>query len=199
MIDSTINGNSSGSAGGGIRQNAANLEVVNSTLSGNRARRQGGGISSDNLSLLTVAYTTLSDNTAGGAGGGVADADTAVSTQILTGTLLAGNVARAGKPDCDGTFTSGGDNLLGDGAGCLLWPSGGHAGDEVGQEPALLDPHLGPLASNGGPTQTMVLLPGSPAIDHGGTLAAGCPATDQRGVSRPQGAACDIGAYEFIP
>jgi hypothetical protein len=58
---------------------------------------------------------------------------------------------------------------------------------------------LGSLANNGGPTLTMALLPGSPAIDHGGTAANGCPATDQRGVSRPQGPACDIGAYEYKP
>jgi hypothetical protein len=61
------------------------------------------------------------------------------------------------------------------------------------------DPKLGPLAHNGGPTQTTTLLPGSPAIDAGGTSANGCPPTDQRGVSRPQGSACDIGAYEFVP
>jgi hypothetical protein len=54
---------------------------------------------------------------------------------------------------------------------------------------------LGPLADNGGPTQTHALLPGSPAIDAGDNTA--CPATDQRGVTRPLGAACDIGAYEF--
>ena len=55
-----------------------------------------------------------------------------------------------------------------------------------------------PLAANGGPTQTHALLPGSPAIDAGGTSANGCPATDQRGFPRPQGGACDIGAFEFL-
>src|SRR5207253_10692871 len=60
-------------------------------------------------------------------------------------------------------------------------------------------PRLGPLAPNGGPTETMALLPGSPAINEGGSGANGCPATDQRGVRRPQGAACDIGAYEAAP
>jgi hypothetical protein len=57
-------------------------------------------------------------------------------------------------------------------------------------------PQLGPLAANGGPTLTRAPADGSPAIDHGGTRATGCPATDQRGVSRPQGPACDIGAVE---
>ncbi len=53
---------------------------------------------------------------------------------------------------------------------------------------------LGALADNGGPTLTHALLPGSPALDAGNDAA--CSATDQRGVSRPQGAHCDIGAYE---
>ena len=63
--------------------------------------------------------------------------------------------------------------------------------------PLLADPKLGPLQSNGGLTDTMALVPGSPAIDAGGNSA--CPATDQRGVARPQGMACDIGAYELAP
>jgi hypothetical protein len=57
------------------------------------------------------------------------------------------------------------------------------------------DPLLGPLQNNGGPTETHTLLLGSPAIDAGDNTA--CPATDQRGVAQPEGAACDIGAYEF--
>ena len=59
---------------------------------------------------------------------------------------------------------------------------------------ARADPRLGPLADNGGPTETRALLTGSPARDRGSD--AGCPATDQRGVARPQGSRCDIGAYE---
>jgi hypothetical protein len=58
------------------------------------------------------------------------------------------------------------------------------------------NPQLGPLADNGGPTQTMSPLIGSPAIDAG--TDSGCPATDQRGVARPQGASCDIGAVEAL-
>ena len=57
------------------------------------------------------------------------------------------------------------------------------------------DPKLGPLADNGGPTLTMALLPGSPAIDAGNTSLA--PATDQRGFPRPAGLAADIGAFEY--
>jgi len=57
-----------------------------------------------------------------------------------------------------------------------------------------LDPKLGALASNGGPTKTPALRPGSPALDAAST--ADCPSTDQRGVVRPQGSVCDIGSYE---
>ena len=59
---------------------------------------------------------------------------------------------------------------------------------------AAIDPRLGPLALNGGPTRTRALLPGSPAID--AASSSGCPQRDQRGIARPQGPACDIGSYE---
>ncbi len=58
-----------------------------------------------------------------------------------------------------------------------------------------VNPKLGPLADNGGPINTFALLPGSPAINKGDIAA--CYATDQRGLPRPQGAACDLGAFEF--
>jgi hypothetical protein len=59
----------------------------------------------------------------------------------------------------------------------------------------MVDPKLGALANNGGTTQTMALLTGSPAINAGNNT--GCPTTDQRGIARPQGGVCDIGAFEF--
>ncbi|MGH2891287.1 MAG: choice-of-anchor Q domain-containing protein, partial [Solirubrobacteraceae bacterium] len=61
------------------------------------------------------------------------------------------------------------------------------------------DPMLGLLQDNGGPTETMALLPGSPALDAVPATGTVCKTSDQRGVSRPQGAACDIGAYEHAP
>jgi hypothetical protein len=59
------------------------------------------------------------------------------------------------------------------------------------------NPLIGPLQNNGGSTMTMALLPGSPALDKVPTTGAGCPTTDQRGIPRPQGPACDIGAFEL--
>ena len=97
------------------------------------------------------------------------------------GVLLAGNAGG----NCGGTaLASTGFDLSGD-TTCAGIPN------------AALT--LGALGDNGGPTQTQALPAGSPAIDAGGSGANGCPPTDQRGVARPQGAACDIGAYERAP
>ena len=88
--------------------------------------------------------------------------------------------------NCLGNITDGGHNLSSD-ASCAFTAVGSMNNT---------DPKLGPLADNGGPTLTMALLPGSPAIDAGS--AVGAPATDQRGVPRPQGAGVDIGAFEYL-
>lgn len=103
----------------------------------------------------------------------------------LFNTLLSGNT----PTNCLGTKVDAGHNLSSDGS-CAF--SG--VGSLNNQ-----DPGLGPLADNGGPTFTMALLPGSPAIGAGSAI--GAPATDQRGVPRPQGPGVDIGAfeYEYIP
>jgi hypothetical protein len=82
-------------------------------------------------------------------------------------------------------------SLIGDGSGSSITNG---EGNQVGSASSPIDPRLGPLADNGGPTRTHALLLGSPAVDAAST--PDCPTTDQRGVSRPQGAACDIGSYE---
>jgi hypothetical protein len=93
-----------------------------------------------------------------------------------------------------GTLSSAGFNLIGDGSGAGAFING-VGGDQVGSPAGRLNPRLGPLANNGGPTPTRAPLAGSPAIDTG--PAAPCPtAVDQRGVARPQGQRCDIGAVE---
>jgi len=97
----------------------------------------------------------------------------------------------ANYPDVTGAFLSGGHNLVGITNGSSGFPT---FGDLIGSSDLPLDPKLGPLADNGGPTLTMALLPGSPAIDAGDDSAA--PPTDQRGVARPVGVASDIGTYE---
>jgi hypothetical protein len=82
-------------------------------------------------------------------------------------------------------------SLIGKGGGSGISNTNGN---QVGTSGSPIDPRIGPLANNGGPTRTHALLAGSPAID--AASAADCPATDQRGVSRPQGTGCDIGSYE---
>jgi hypothetical protein len=143
-----------------------------------------------------MTNVTITDNVAdndgdgAGDGGGVAHDGGSLS---FKNTLIAGNTDAGGQaPDCSGTVTSQGFNLLGNSTGCTLTPT---TGDLVGTGANPIDPLLGPLQNNGGPTLTHALLPGSPAID---AVTSGCPppTTDQRGVARPQGAACDIGAYE---
>jgi hypothetical protein len=121
-----------------------------------------------------------------GFGGGLYNSGTAT----LTNTIIAGNTAASG-PDVftSAPVTSLGYNLIGATDGSSGWI----ASDLMGTNVQPLDPVLGPLANYGGPTQTMILLPGSPAID-AGISGTGIPTTDQRGVSRVNGV--DIGAYE---
>ena len=91
-------------------------------------------------------------------------------------------------------LTSNGHNLIGIGNGSSTFTNGVN-GDLVGSTNAPLDAKLGPLADNGGPTLTLALLAGSPAIDAGSD--GNCSPTDQRGEPRPAGLHCDIGAFEL--
>src|SRR5439155_20515876 len=104
-----------------------------------------------------------------------------------TSTILALNTAPGG-PDCAIELDSGGYNLVGKISGCLFHKK---PTDKV----SVADPKLGPLAANGGPARTVALLTGSPALN--AIPSSACTVTiDQRGVPRPQGTRCDIGAYE---
>jgi len=190
---STISSNAAGT-GGGIHNGAASqLAVTNSTISGNNAAN-GGGISNElntaGTSQVSLLNVTVSGNTASSAGGGLDNA----GKFLYQNTIVAGNTATTSNPDCRdssaGTFSSLGHNLTGSATGCPA------ADTDVQVEPAAVFADvLGSLQNNGGNTPTHALLPGSPAVDAGD--GAACPATDQRGVTRPQGAACDIGAFEL--
>jgi hypothetical protein len=93
-----------------------------------------------------------------------------------------------------GTLFDAHFSLIGDGTGSDITNTNGNQVGNVPPNSSPIDPRLGPLVDNGGPTRTHALLLGSPAIDAAST--PDCPTTDQRGVLRPQGAACDIGSYE---
>src|SRR5262249_43099092 len=154
----------------------------------------GGGIHAGALTLLNI---TVTDNDAN-SGGGVFLPSGGVSS--VRNSIIAGNLVDldGSGPDVSGAFTSAGHNLIGDGSGATGFTNGTN-GDMVGTADDPIDPRLGPLAFNGGPTRTHALLAGSPAIDRGDTAA---PGSDQRGVARPHDGdgdgsrIADIGAFE---
>ena len=190
LTGSTVSGNTStGDYGGGIVNDLSTLLVNNSTISGNTAI-SGGGISNLVDSNVTLNNVTITANSATAmSGGGIFSA----GTLKVGNSLIAGNSSTS-APDCDGILISEGHNLLGSSASCS-GPTDGINGDLVGSPASPLDPQLGLLQGNGGATKTHALLDSSPAIDAG--KPSSCTATDQRGIARPQGARCDIGAYEF--
>ncbi|MGA7396065.1 MAG: right-handed parallel beta-helix repeat-containing protein [Solirubrobacterales bacterium] len=198
----TVSGNSAlNGAGGGI-YNETSVSILNSTISGNSAKQGGGGYFGTMASVGNFRSVTIFGNTAdldgtnSGNGGGIAASGTVNSFN----TVIAGNVDNSPAvlnrvPDC-----STGPNffprytLIGvpSPAQCL---KGFDPGTNMTG-----DPKLGPLGEHGGPAATHVPLDGSPLIDSGGTVAPDlCPISDQRGVSRPQGAGCDLGAVELDP
>lgn len=188
------------SRGGGLFVSSSNgtIALTNLTAAGNLARTsgsgtaQGGGVYASTASPAKVGLTnaSLAANRAVGtptAAGGNLRPDAGVE---LRSTILTGGVAAAGQEDCAPGAVSLGHNLENrTPSQCGLIVA---LADRIG-----VDPLLGPLQANGGPASTLALLAGSAAIDGGD--AAQCPAADQRGVSRPQGAGCDIGAYERAP
>ncbi len=197
--DSSISGNSSGGLGGGLfLQNQSVSHLTNVTISGNTAETNGGGLFIQNDATVTVESATISANRADsdgdttGDGGGIFVYPTSFGGLVtLHNSIVAGNFDPNSEPDCSGPIASAGNNLVSIvSAGCAFTPA---AGDQTGTAAAPLDPELGSLAANGGPTQTHALLPGSPAVNAGGS---GGPLADQRGA--PRLGAPDIGAYERV-
>lgn len=189
ISNTTVSGNSVNGAGdglgGGIYLSLGTLNLTNSTISGNTASTQGGGI--DDNGTLNSANNTLANN---GAPDGANLAANYTNAGGIENTIVA--EPQGGGENC-ATYSGGlppsqGHNLEDDSAKSCEFTA---AGDISGVSAV-----LGGLANNGGPTQTMALLAGSPAIDHGATIAS--ITTDQRGGPRPQppGGAYDIGAYE---
>jgi CSLREA domain-containing protein len=192
-------------AGGGVEVAGGTATLTNDTLAGNRAQGGVGGTGG------TSGWGVGGDD--GGGGGSASGGGLHIqsgSTIALSNTLIAENTLTAGPggaagnsnfgrpgpagsasaPDVSGSLTASDHDLVGDGTGSNL--SDGVNGNQVGTSAHPIDPLLGPLQDNGGPTQTMALLIGSPALNAADPAVA--PATDQRGVTRKN--TPDIGAFD---
>ncbi|MCI0552628.1 MAG: CSLREA domain-containing protein [Anaerolineae bacterium] len=186
---STIYSNSAGI--GGALYNSGNMWLANTTISRNEAYDYGGGIYSTGSAWIhnsTIVFNTLVEGTNLGAGG--IDGNIALYNSIVAGNTRA---ITSEYRDCSGTIYSHGVNLFWDFTNCTINYISGYAG-YLGSLS-----ELGPLKDNGGPTWTHALLPETTAIDAAdNALCAAGPVfnLDQRGVTRPQGNQCDVGAYE---
>jgi large repetitive protein len=213
ITNSTFSGNTAAGDNGGpgdggaiYNGNSGILTLINSTLVGNgvtdpfnRGSAQGGAIF--NRDVLVVENSTIFGNSetgsgAGDAGGGISSEAGGSSSCSLSNTILAGNTAAGGDPDGVGQFTDGGDNLIGNGAG-VSGITNGVNGDLVGSSASPLSPNLAALGNYGGPTQTMIPLPGSPAICAGSSsLVPNGTTTDQRGAAYGAGGYCASGSVD---
>jgi len=214
LTDCTVANNTGATEGGGI-YNLGDLTAVNSTIADNTATEAGGGIYNDvgNITVgnatvfvqgkITLINVTVADNQAGTpgtipppatVGGGIANVAASINV-TLGNTIIADNSADVGN-DVYGGFNSEGHNLIGDSYASTGWNNT----DYLGSNADPLDPNLGALNNNGGPTLTMQPLVGSPAIDHGYNALISGVTTDQRGQPRiytsSGNANVDIGAVE---
>ena len=182
LTASTVSGNNAThGVGGGIDNVRGTMTLTNSTISGNSASA-GGGIA--NSGTLTLTNSTVSGNSVLRFAGGIANYD----NTTLTNSIVADQTSGGDCFNVSGVIASSGYNLDSDNTCNLTDPTDLPDGNA----------NLGPLQNNGDSTFTHALLPGSNAID-AGDCSGGTVTTDQRGVARPQGAACDIGAIEFQP
>lgn len=212
VLRSTISNNLAFTVGGGIAisdgpgKTLNSASVIDSTITDNQANTTGGGIKTANSVSLTVRDSTIAHNQATQAGGGLVYASgsgpTVTPPVMLTNTIVAANTADT-APDCRLAqgVNDGGHNLIGALDATCPGITDGVNGDQAGTPNSPLDPGLGQLTSNGGPTQTLALLLGSPAIGTGDPTD--CQAkpvnnTDQRNHSRNANIrqTCDTGAYD---
>lgn len=194
LEDSTFVGNQA-EAGGGLAigsNSFGHVEIVNSTLSGNQSTLPGSGILSVGGSLFVRLTTVAENEVTGGAGGAIARTGEAM---LLENSIVGNNTDAGGTPDLTGPVQAR--------FSLIEHPTGAELTDEGGNLLGV-DPMLGPLADNGGPTLTHALLAGSPAIDMGDpnfdATAFDPPLfTDQRGAPyvRVAGGRVDIGAFEL--
>jgi predicted outer membrane repeat protein len=192
VTGTTFSGNTADLNGGAIMIQGGGggptATVTNSTFSGNTAGTGGGAIRSERRALSVVNSTLDGNSAPNGAnvnlcsGGPQVNPSFCQGTVTLRNSIVSGGSSGANCAVAQGTLTSAGNNI----------DSGTSCGFAAAGDMPATDPKLAPLANYGGLTQTKALYVGSPALD----AATGCPATDQRGIGRPVGPACDIGAFE---
>jgi CSLREA domain-containing protein len=208
LVNAVVEGNVATGLGGGVHLARGSLDTVGTAISSNRAGN-GGGVAADTQSDVGITASTVTGNTASGLGGGIFS----VGNVSLQQATIANNSAQAGgavymDPTASGRYAIANTILAGAGsdAACggavatashIGW-TGNIADDAtcafaVAEGRQSLDPRLGPLKNNRGPTDTMALLQGSPAIDTGNLNA--CFTRDQRGAAAV--GTCDVGAFEF--
>ena len=179
MTTSTLSGNTSSFLPGGGLHNSGSAILAQDTISGNTSSNSEGGAVSSESGPVQITSSTIANNT-----------DPSLKATLGTISLVNSIVAdRSGGPNCSGDISSQGYNLETKNACNFV-----AAGDKIN----VGDPGLGPLKDNGGPTPTHALAFSSPAVDSGATGLPACQAADQRGITRPQGSGCDMGAYETI-
>jgi CSLREA domain-containing protein len=210
----------SGGSGGGIYTGILGGTITASTISNNGAgtgHNNDGGYGGGVIGTLTVTNSTIANNEAGdsvggqaGGGGGMYDLG-----GTLTNDTIVGNAAGSGIGGGSSNGTGGGihqnaghiantiiaSNGIGGNCELASFTDDGHnlaLSDSTCPGFTVGDPNLGPLQDNGGPTKTMAISAPSAALDQLPSTGASCAATDQRGLARPQGLACDIGAFELV-
>jgi hypothetical protein len=190
ITNSTISGNTTPAFGGGV-DSTTSVTLINSTISGNTAGH-GGGVDTSVNGSVTLVYATVVQNTA------ATGANLATNNLTSFGSVVA--LPQGGGANCfsGGILTTSNGFNFSDDANATTSCKFNPATDRIG---STNNPMLGALANNGGPTQTRLPQSGSPLID--AIPLASCQAdgassisTDQRGLARPSGLGCDIGAVE---
>jgi hypothetical protein len=200
IINSTVANNSGGASVG----NGATMTITNSTIANNSG---GGIVTGGQFTTLTVTNSTIAYNVGNGAeaiglavlNGGTSTLDNTIVALNTNGTGSGAKASDIGLDNGGTVSTSSAHNLIGTGG------SGGLVNGINGNQVGVANPGLGTLANNGGPTQTVTLLTGSPAIDMGSNALAVDPSSgqplayDQRGPGFPRivDDNVDIGAFEF--
>jgi predicted outer membrane repeat protein len=192
VVSNSTVANSSGGFGGAINSFNAALTVVNSTFSGNSGTYGGGILNS--YAAISVSNSTFSGNSGTYGGGGIYNYG---GTAALLNTIIANSSAGGDLFLSDNGSFTGNNDLIDDSSAGTNGSNGYFGASSLYNVPAGLDP--AGLQNNGGPTQTIALLPGSPAVNAGDDSAAAGLTTDQRGAdfNRHVGLHVDIGAYEL--